>query len=66
MFVLKSGIPYENGGPIALCVNGVVITDIDGIGPLTELEAVETIVVLTGEGGLEGRMPSVVAAVEGV
>jgi hypothetical protein len=31
-------ILYENGGPIALCVNGVVLTAMDGMGPLPEVE----------------------------
>jgi hypothetical protein len=66
-FVSKSGIPYENGGPVALCVNGAVIAAIDGIRPLPEVEVVETIVVQTDEGGLGGRnAPLVVAVVEGV
>jgi hypothetical protein len=65
-FVSKLGIPYENGGPVALCVNGAVIAAIDGIRPLPEVEVVETIVVWTDEGGLGGGMPPVVAVIEGV
>jgi hypothetical protein len=30
-FISKSGIPYENGGPVTLCVNGAVIATIDEI-----------------------------------
>jgi len=44
-FVSKSGIPYENGGPIILCVNGAVLTAEDDIRPLPEVEVVETMVV---------------------
>jgi hypothetical protein len=44
VLVPKPGIPYENGGPVALWVNGAVIAAIDGIRPLPEVEAVETIV----------------------
>jgi hypothetical protein len=43
-FVLKLGIPYENGGPVALCVSGAVIISMDEIKPLPEVEAVETMV----------------------
>jgi hypothetical protein len=66
VFVSKLGIPYENGGLITLCVNGAVVTAIDGIRPLPEVEVVETMVVWTDEGGLGGRMPLMVAVVEGV
>jgi hypothetical protein len=64
-FISKSSIPYENGGPIAICVNGAVICTIDGIKPLLEVEAIETIVFRTDEGGLGGGMPLVVAVIEG-
>jgi hypothetical protein len=64
--VSKLGIPYENGGPIALCVNDAVITAMDGIRPLPEVEVVETIVAWTCEGELGGGTPPVVAVVEGV
>jgi hypothetical protein len=60
------GIPYENGGLVALCVNGAVITVIDKIRLLPELEEVETMVVRTDEGGLGGRNFPVVAFIEGV
>jgi hypothetical protein len=60
------GISYENGGPITLYVNVAVIIAIDGVRPLPEVEAVKTIVVRTGEGGLGGGMPPMVAVIEGV
>ena len=65
-FVSKSGILYENGGPFTLYVNEVVIVAIEKIRPVPEVESVESMVVLTGEGGLGGKTPPVVAAVEGV
>ena len=51
-FVSKLGIPYENGGPVALWVKGAVITSIDRIKPLLEVEAVDTMVFQNGKGGL--------------
>jgi hypothetical protein len=60
------GIPYENGGPVALCVNGAVVVVDDGIRPLPEVEGVETTVVQTDEGGLGGNIPPVVVAEMGV
>jgi hypothetical protein len=65
-FISKPDVPYENGGPIALYVNGAVITSIDRIKPLPEVEAVETIMFLIKEGGLGGGTPPIVAIVEGV
>jgi hypothetical protein len=47
-------------------VNGVVVTAIDEIRQLPEVETVETIVFWTCEGELGGETPPVVAAVEGV
>jgi len=49
-FISKPSIPYENGGRIALCVNGAVNAAIDEIGPLPEVEVVETMVVWIVEG----------------
>jgi hypothetical protein len=66
VLVLKPGIPYENGGPIALLVNGSMIAAIDKIRPLPEVEAVDTIVVWTGDGWLGGRKTLVVTTVEGI
>ena len=65
-FVSKSRIPYENGGPVTLCVNGTMIIAIDGIKLLLEVEAIDIIVVWTYEGELGGGMPPTVAVVEGV
>jgi hypothetical protein len=62
----KLGIPYENGGPITLCINGTVIASMHGIRPLPKVEAVETIVARTCEGYLGGGTPPFVAIVEGV
>jgi hypothetical protein len=47
-------------------VNKAVITTIDGIRPLPEVEVVKTIVVRTDEGGLGGVTPPMVTAIEGV
>jgi hypothetical protein len=57
---VKSGIPYENEGSVALCVNIAVVVADDGIGPLPKVEGVETTVVWTDEGGLGGNIPPVV------
>jgi len=43
--VHELGIPYENGGLVALWVKGALVTTIDGLGPLLEVEAVKTMVV---------------------
>ena len=43
---------YENRGPVALCVKGVVSAAIDGIRPLLEVEAVDTMVASIDNGGL--------------
>jgi hypothetical protein len=60
------GIPYENGGPVALCVKGAVVIAKDGIRPLLEVEAVETMVARTGDGGVGGGTPPVVTTVVGI
>jgi hypothetical protein len=57
---------YENGGPIALGGKGVVDFAIDEIGPLCELEAVETMVARTGGGGLGGGKSPVVTTIVGI
>jgi hypothetical protein len=66
VLVLKLGIPYENGGFVALWVNEVVIAVIDRIRPLPEVEVVDTIVVWTGDGWLGGGTPPVVTVIEGI
>ena len=47
-------------------MKGAVITSIDGIRPLLEVEAIETMVSQTGDGGLGGGTPPVVTAVVGI
>jgi hypothetical protein len=42
--VPELGIPYENRGPVALGVKGGVATAIDGVGPLCDVVAAETMV----------------------
>jgi hypothetical protein len=64
--VPEIGISYENGGPIALDGKGVVAAAIDEIRPLCEVEAVETMVAQTGDGGLEGENSPVVTTVVGI
>jgi len=62
----KLGIPYENEGPIALYRNGAMTVTMDGIRPLPEVEAIETIMDWTYELELGGVMPPIVAVIEGV
>jgi hypothetical protein len=64
--VLKPGIPNENGGLVALCVNEAVITAINGIGPLLKLEEVKTIVVRIDDGWIGGGTPPIVTVVKGI
>jgi hypothetical protein len=64
MLIPKPGISYENGGHVAFWVKGAVITAIEGIKPLPEVEAVETIVAHTDDGWLGGRTPIIVIIVE--
>jgi hypothetical protein len=64
--VPELGILYENRGPVTLGVNGVVVVVIDGIGPLCEVEVVETMVARTGDGGLGGGNSPVVTTVVGI
>jgi hypothetical protein len=63
--VPELGIPYENGKPVALGVKGVVATAIDGIGPLCDVVATETMVAWTDNGKLGDASP-VVAMVVGM
>jgi hypothetical protein len=42
--VPELGIPYENGGSVALGVKGVVATTIEGVSPLCDVVAAETMV----------------------
>jgi hypothetical protein len=63
--VPELGIPYENGGPVALGVKGVVSTVIDGIGPLCDVVVAETMVAQTDDDKL-GDASSVVTTVVGM
>jgi hypothetical protein len=64
--VPELGIPYENGGPIALGVKGFVAVAKDGIRPLCDVEAVEILVAWTGDSGLGGGNSPVVTTVVGI
>jgi hypothetical protein len=64
VLIPKLGIPYENGGHVALLMNEAVIAAIDGIRPLPEVEVVENIAVQTGDGLLGSVTPPVVTVIE--
>jgi hypothetical protein len=57
--VPELGIPYENGGPVTLGVKGVVAAMIDGISPLYDVVATETMVARTDDGKLGDASPMV-------
>jgi hypothetical protein len=57
--VPELGIPYENGGPVALGVKGGVATAIDGDRPLCDIVAAETVVARTVDGKLGDASPVV-------
>jgi hypothetical protein len=57
--VPELGIPYENGGPIALGVKGGVAATIDGVGPLCDVVATETVVARINDGKLGDAYPVV-------
>jgi hypothetical protein len=63
--VPELGILYENGGPITLGVKGGVAVMMDGVGPLCEVVAAETVVARTDDGKLGDASP-VVAMVVGM
>jgi hypothetical protein len=63
--VPKLGIPYENGGPVALGVKGGVVAAINGVGPLCDVVAVKTVVAWTDDDKLGDASP-VVATVVGM
>jgi hypothetical protein len=63
--VPELGIPYENGGPVALGVKGGVAAAIDGDGPLCDVVAVETMVAQIASGKLGDDSP-VIATVMGM
>ena len=60
------GIPYENGGPVALGVKGGVAAAIDGVGPLCDIVAAETMVAWTTDKGKLGEASPVVATMMGM
>ena len=64
--VPELGIPYENGGPVALGVKGGVATAIDGVGPLCDVVAVETMVAQTADKGKLGETSPVLATMMGM
>jgi hypothetical protein len=47
-------------------VKGAVAATIDGIGPLLEVEVVETMVAQTGDGGLGGGISPLVTTIVGI
>ena len=57
---------YENEGPVALGVKGVVASAKDGIGPLCEVVVVETTVAQTNKGrlGYESLVVTIVVGIE--
>jgi hypothetical protein len=57
--VPELGIPYENGGPVALGVKGGVVAAIDGDGPPCDVVAVETVVTRTDHDKLGDASPVV-------
>jgi hypothetical protein len=61
--VLELGIPYENGGLVALSVKGVVVAMIDGLGPLCDIVVAETMVSHTNDGKLGDASPMVATVV---
>ena len=63
--VPELGILYENGGAVALGVKGFVAAMIDGVGPLCDIVAAETMVARTDDGKLGDASP-VVATVVGM
>ena len=64
--VPELGIPYENRESIALGVYGGVATTIDGVGPLCDVVAAETMVVRAVDKGKLGEASPVVATIIGM
>jgi hypothetical protein len=61
--VPELGIPYENGGTVALGVKGVVAVAIDGVSPLCDVVESETMVAQTDDGKLGDDAPMVAIVV---
>jgi hypothetical protein len=61
--VPELGIPYENGGPVALGVKGGVAAAIDGDGPLCDVVAVKTVIARTDDDKLGDASPVVTTMV---
>jgi hypothetical protein len=59
-------ILYKNEGLVTLYVKGSVAITKDGTGPLLEVEAVETLLDRTGDGGVGGGTPPVKKIVVGI
>jgi hypothetical protein len=64
--VPELGIPYENGGPVALGVKRGVAAEIDGVSPLCDVVAAETMVARTADKGKLGEASPVVETVMGM
>jgi hypothetical protein len=61
--VPELGIPYENGVLVALGMKGFVAAAIDGIGPLCDVVAAETVVARTDDKGKLGEASPVATPV---
>jgi hypothetical protein len=61
--VPELGIPYENREPVALGVRGFVAAVIDGVGPLCDVVAAETVVARADDNKLGDASPVVATVV---
>jgi hypothetical protein len=61
--VPELGILYQNGGPVALGVKGVVAIAIEGIRPLCDVVVAETMVTQTDNNKLGDASPMVATVV---
>jgi hypothetical protein len=64
--VPELGIPYENGGSVALGVKGGVAAVIDGVSPLCDVVAAETMVARTTNRSKLGDASPVVTTMMGI
>jgi hypothetical protein len=60
------GIPYENGGPVILCVNGAVVIAKYRIRPLLKVDTFETMVAQTNDCGVGGGTPPMMKIMAGI